>query len=324
MSKTWFKTILTDEEFLDVLIMSKNKHGIRDAALKYNCSKQVIRSRIRSNNTFKGIPAQNTLRYKYNDKSFVYKKNQHYFLFGLLASDGCVSVDRLSLTQSHYKGKKLLYFVKGVLCSNHRITQHKNANCINIKPESNLKQCLIDCNIFERKTYTYTLPSFESEEQFCSFLQGYIEGDGCTGIYDNGKGAEYLHLSLVGTKEFIYAVNERLPVKGRISNTKNELHQLTFNGINAFSISNYIYCNPIYPRGKYKNFENSYPIYKKQLATKKIYSRVLKLNSIGPQSLSVLSQNFGISTKLIYNIRWKRKRLLYQKNLNNSIKSKDL
>tara|TARA_R110000868_G_scaffold12456_7_gene59553 strand:+ start:16518 stop:17489 length:972 start_codon:yes stop_codon:yes gene_type:complete len=323
MNKTWFKTTLTDEEFLDVLVMSKIPHGIRDAALKYKCSKQVIRSRIKSGNVFKGLPTQNRTKYSYNDKSLTFKKKEHYFVFGLLASDGCVIGNRLALSQSGNKGKYLLHFVKGILGSNHNIAKYGNVYHINIKTEEYFNKRLKECNITERKTYTYTLPMFASDEHFFSFLQGYIEGDGCIGIYNNGKGTYCLHLSVVGTKEFIHAVNEKLPIKGHISNTKNELHQLTFNGIKAFKLFNIFYKNPIYPRGKYKHIAKSYLLYKEQLSIKKLYDRVLQLVFSKTHPLSELSKRFNLSVKLIYNLKWKRKKL-YQKNLNNTIKIKDL
>jgi len=321
MSKSWFKTNLTDEEFLDILTMCKDPHGVRDAALKYNCSKQVIRSRIKSGNVFKGLPAQNKTKYRYNDKSLILKKREHYFVFGLLASDGCVIDNRLALSQSGNKGKQLLYFVKGVLDSNHKITKSENAYCINMKTGVCLSQCIKECNITERKTYTYTLPIFASDEQFFSFLQGYIEGDGCIGIYNNGNGTYCLHLSVVGTKGFICAVNDRLPLKGHISNTKNKLHQLTFSGVKAFKVSNMIYKNPIYPRGKYRHIAKSYLLYKTQLSTKKVYDRVLKLDVSNTYSLSELSKKFNLSVQLLYNLKWKRRKLS-QKNLSKNTKNK--
>lgn len=63
--ESWLKYVFTDEEFQDILEISKLKNGINLAAEKYNVKHGIIRSRLKSNNLFKGIPPQNKLKYHY-------------------------------------------------------------------------------------------------------------------------------------------------------------------------------------------------------------------------------------------------------------------
>lgn len=320
MNKTWFKYTFTDEEFADIIAISKLPNGIALAADKYNVNKGIIRSRIKSNNIFKGIPPQNKLKYSYNDSYFLKNKDSLCYLMGLLASDGSYNGSRLGFNQSHFKGKRIIYFIKGLINSTHKIYKYKNSYSINIKPDVNFKKCLSKFNIIKNKTYNYTLPNFTNINQFYYFLQGYIEGDGCIGYYDNGRKSFTLHISIVGTKPFIFAVNEKLPVKGKIQNIKNDLFQLSFNGLTAFKVLTLIYNRPIYVAGKYKNFIKNTTKYIEIIKSKCIYKQIL-IGLKQKESPLELSKKFNLRLGFIYNLKWKTQKL--QKNWKNRISPKD-
>lgn len=236
---------------------------------------------------------------------------------GLLASDGSFNGhDRIGIGQSHQRGKRLIYFIKGLIGSDHKIYKSGNSYSINLKVGHYLRLSLDKFNIVRNKTYLYELPNFISMKQFYSFIQGYIEGDGCIGYYDNGNGSFSLHLSIVGTENFIKNVNKKMPIKGQVTNIKNNLFQIAYNGFKAYKILTLIYDRPIYISGKYDIFTKSYNKYVNMVVTKKIYKKIFNQLSNGVPA-KILAKKYNLRIGLIYNLKWKRKSS--QKNLSNII-----
>jgi hypothetical protein len=96
-----------------------------------------------------------------------------------------------------------------------------------------------------RKTLTYQWPSL-SNATAATFLSGYIDGDGCVGVYRTPRGNGFLSISLVGTPEFIEGAAAVVPAKGhiiRIARCKN-LSDLRYSGRHAWDAGAWLYATP--------------------------------------------------------------------------------
>jgi hypothetical protein len=92
------------------------------------------------------------------------------------------------------------------------------------------------------KTFSYKWPGLE-EKSIHPFLRGYIDGDGCVGIYQTPQKTSYLHISFVGVSGFIEPVLQYLPPGGRSHNlrTANRLIEVRWNGRNAWDLGQWLY-----------------------------------------------------------------------------------
>lgn len=241
------------------------------------------------------------------DFSFFEKKEKEFFYFlGLMASDGNVKNDRtISLSQSGEEGFKLLKNILNKIKSNHKITKYNNSNTITITDKKIVK-ILEQYNIKPNKTLTYKLPKLNKNE-LKYFLQGYIDGDGSIGTYNNGNGVFYLTINLVGTKEFIEDLNNLIPIKGNIRKVKQckNLNELRFYGKKAVDFGFYLYDDICFNHYKLNNFNkfidnNDYgKKYKKYYNVKDIIIEKLK----GGEKVITISNEYDIPYKTIYT--WK-------------------
>jgi len=93
-------------------------------------------------------------------------------------------------------------------------------------------------NVVDAKSLTFRLPSHAALSW--DFLRGYVDGDGCVGRYDNGAGREYLHISWVGTPQFIEQCDAWLPVRG-LRRSLRGVDELRFNGRKAVELASMVY-----------------------------------------------------------------------------------
>jgi hypothetical protein len=139
------------------------------------------------------------------------------------------------------------------------------------------------------------------------FIQGYIDGDGCIGIYDNGKGTKSLIVSIVGTEDFINQINERLKTKGNIRKIKKckNLFEVRYNGKKALDLCYEIYDDVVYKSYKFNNFiifKNDTTVglkYKKYYHVKNIILDSIKKGDNIPE----LSKIYNVPLKTLYT--WK-------------------
>ena len=179
--------------------------------------------------------------YKVNDKFLdIIGKEQAYFL-GLMASDGCVKKNCFSISQSGEHGLKLINDLKILLKSNAKIYKYMNTFSINITSKK-LVESLKIYNIVERKTLVYEFPNKLSKIYYKYFIRGYIDGDGCCGIYNSGT-CDYLSISFVGTKNFIKDCYNKIPISGNICKIKRckNLYDIRYNGRKAIKLGEWIW-----------------------------------------------------------------------------------
>jgi len=257
----------------------------------------------------RNVKGQFEKKFSINKNFFIEKKENFYYLLGLMASDGNVKNSRtFSLTQSGENGKKLIDFISYIIGSDYPIYHNKkyNYHCLTIT-DSDVVKILNEYNILPNKTLKYVIPNKINKTYFNYFLQGYIDGDGSVGVYDNGKGVKTLTISLVGTEEFITEVNKRIDVKGNIRKIKKckNLFELRFYGVKAMDFFYEIYNKKIYESYKYlkiKNFVNNDTLgikYKKYYYIKNEVINEIKFG-IKPSELSI---KYNVPLKTIYS--WK-------------------
>lgn len=193
------------------------------------------------------------LKYTVNENAFDGKTSLSQWALGLMASDGNVQngkTVRISQSEINYD---LLEFLKTYLEHNGEPYHNKKLNyrLLTWTNKSHINQ-LEKYGIVENKSLIYKLPN--KDLLTYDFLRGYIDGDGCVGVYNNGKGIYYLIISWVGTKEFIDQCYKFLNNRGIVRKLKN-VYEIKFNGKKAIEIGKLIYYNSeLFPTRKYNLF----------------------------------------------------------------------
>ncbi len=130
---------------------------------------------------------------------------------------------------------------------------------------------LINKGCLENKSLILTFPDidiFSDKDLVKHFIRGYVDGDGCIGIYNNKP-----FLSMLGTHDFLNGVLEWLKVHGGLvtnakvnrctGKDKENIFQLNFSSKKATSALLYLYENSnIYLERKYNKYLKIKDIYK--------------------------------------------------------------
>lgn len=208
---------------------------------------------------------------KVNDRYFNKLTPQVCWLLGLLASDGCIRKNKfVILSQSGDHGKICIEHVKNILKYNGKtcIRYPNNNGKLFYKLSINsplLVNRLKKLNITERKTKTFTIPEeiLSDDKKFKYFMIGYIDGDGCIGIYYNNKKIRtktYLKISLVCN----HLMTEQLKKKFEnfhflCCKRTDTLYEIVFNNKDAYLFGKWLYSNfsktVVYKSYKYEKFK---------------------------------------------------------------------
>jgi hypothetical protein len=276
-------------------------------AKKYKIDSFFIRKLLKKNG-FLNLDSRN----KVNRDFFKNKTNEMFWLLGLISSDGCIYNKNLwGITQSGNNGKKLIEYIKKILNHSNKISCFKTIreNAYSIKISSSEMICDLKniYNIHERKTYDLKFNKiiFEgNEEYFKSFLRGYIDGDGCVGVYDNGKGIKTLNIGFVGNKEYIEEIEKHIKIKCSSKSKLKNVYQIVWYGENAVRFGSWLYSNDsLYSHYKKENFfnyinGNDIPNWSNY---NKIYLNVK--NRLNSENIMKLSSEFNIAFQTLY--KWK-------------------
>lgn len=256
------------------------------------------------------------------DHDFLKRKTvDSFWLIGLIAADGCINKNYVNITQSGPSGSNTISYISEIVNSNLNISTHQpkignkvySLNIPSIIWQNELKKF----GVIKRKTDKLKFPSEkllnETEEHQISFLRGYIDGDGCVGVYKNKKGSEYLHISFVGTKEFITEACKFYNLKCKIVEKKHckNLIEVRFNGKSAFKFGQILYQFGGFESKKYKIFKD----YESQILSGeikpkwKLYEekRIEALERLkNGESVSEISKIIDIPFQTIYEWRGKQ------------------
>jgi DNA-binding Lrp family transcriptional regulator len=177
-----------------------------DIAEKLKKSKRTISYRV-DKLGIKGINLSSKFRFKkkysVNDNFFSKVNLINSYYAGLIASDGCVRGNTISLTQSESRLYVIKRFVKdinynGKIYKSHHTKGHNSFTVVisSVKLKQDLKN---NFNIIEKKSLILTPPKFIDNECKLSFIVGLIDGDGTIGFYNKKKDKKTSLISLCGT-----------------------------------------------------------------------------------------------------------------------------
>ncbi|MEU8610398.1 hypothetical protein AB0C29_20665 [Actinoplanes sp. NPDC048791] len=188
---------------------------------------------------------------------FAEDKPSSAWLAGVLAADGSVeaSLRAVSLSQSGEAGRELIQEVRRLTNHSARVyvghppygqTTH-SVRLVSARMVADLHHRYL---ITHRKTLTYSWPTIPQVLQ-APFLRGYVEGDGCVGIYPTPQANPMLHLSFVGTPWFVRDAMKAIPANGRyrIIERCEALAEARFNGRHAWAAANWVFADPDLYRG---------------------------------------------------------------------------
>ncbi|GAA0801965.1 hypothetical protein Sya03_05980 [Spirilliplanes yamanashiensis] len=180
------------------------------------------------------------------------------WLAGVLAADGCISTDRKRwhLAQSGDHGRSLIeraraltnhHLVVGV----HRPQAGRPSHAITAHSPEMVRDLEDRYGIVPRKTVSYRWPDLPAASRR-PFLRGYVDGDGCVGIYPTPQGNPMLHLSLVGTPDFIDGAMGTIPAAGRRRRIERcvALAEARYNGRHAWAAATWLYADEHLFRGR--------------------------------------------------------------------------
>lgn len=198
--------------------------------------------------------------YKVDDDFLTKETNEKYYFLGLMASDGCLSEYNKSIciSQSGENGLNLIKYIKDILKSNYNILEYypKKGRCsysLNIR-SNKLWNDLMTNNITPKKTYIYSIPDYiiNDIEKLKYFLIGYIDGDGCIGVYQN-----MLTISFVCSYSMKNQL-EKIPLFENSSfNKKGKVIEIRYNGYKALKFCDFLYKDiSVYKSYKYQIFKD--------------------------------------------------------------------
>lgn len=249
--------------------------------------------------------------YKVDDDFFDIESHEKYWLIGLIASDGSIGkYNQIVLSQSGEEGLNRINYVKRLLNSNYPInakqTSGEIAYIFQISSVKMVRQ-LEGYNIVRNKTLIYTFPVIP-EKYLCSFLAGYIEGDGCITVSHNKDNVEYLSVSFVGTKEFIMSCNEMLPVKGAIrKHNLSSVYEIRWYGKKAVNFCKWLFQYPeLYHGIKYANYLYGKNIVEKSRDAKYSKIKEIVLNDFLNENVNVVNYAKSINIPFQTLYKWKK------------------
>lgn len=174
-------------------------------------------------------------------------QEEKMWFYGIMAADGNVRDNNsVSISQSGKGGLEIIDYIEDLLIIENKCSRYtyqpkmKNAQLshkLYCYQNQTLAEELKKYNIVPRKSLVYTLPNFDTISSFRHFLIGYIDGDGCIGIYDNGRGSMSLTIGFVGTIEFIKQCDKTIPLNSSSchKHSQSEVWELKYTGQKAIS-----------------------------------------------------------------------------------------
>ena len=193
---------------------------------------------------------------KVNDEYFNVLNPKTCWILGMIASDGCVRKNKfLCLSQSGEEGLKCIQYIKNELHFFGKINEYKPKNgkmVYNLTINSpKIVQKLKEYNIVENKTKTYTIPDIilNNKDYLRYFLWGYIDGDGCIGIYDKSLLLEFVCNNDM-SKQLLSVLPKTKPLN------KKSVIEFRYYNFNAIELGKWLFNIPdgIYQSYKYKKF----------------------------------------------------------------------
>ena len=243
---------------------------------------------------------------------------QMFWLLGIIAADGHINgKHQWSISQSGEDGFKLIKYIKTLIGHTNDIYQYipkkgKQVHTITIRSKDMVED-LSRWNINAEKTKSFTLPNFNTDDDFKNFLRGYLDGDGSIGVYNNGKDIHYLNISLVGNSNFINQCIERVPFKPKtslISAVSHPMLSANWSGQKGVQFGNWLFSDS----EVYKNYkQNIFQDYINNTALDEVWSENNRkytlvrplIEGASASKMQEIGELFGVSFQTLY--VWKKK-----------------
>lgn len=174
------------------------------------------------------------------------------WVLGFFYADGCLKHHTFQFDQSKECGRELLEKIKEILKYTGPVysqqTSWSDRHSLVITSQK-ISRILRSFGVSENKTQHCPFPSCIHKKVFYDFLRGYIDGDGCVGIYNSGT-TDYLYISWIGTEEFCQECLSRLPFKVSIRSlrTSNNLFEIVVRGKKAVKLGKLLWTNENLPK----------------------------------------------------------------------------
>lgn len=168
---------------------------------------------------------------------------------GLIAADGNVRNERVwSISQSGDHGRRLVEQVASIVRSEASISTYQPqsgalAHKLTVSSPSMVTSLQVNYGISQRKTVNLLWPDL-TDGRAAAFLRGYVDGDGCVGIYQVGTPhAPMLSISLVGTSSFVFGARSVVPSAARVWKIDRcaDLTDLRWSGRFAWAAGQWLY-----------------------------------------------------------------------------------
>lgn len=202
--------------------------------------------------------------YNIDDMFLQKESNAKYYFLGLMASDGNIydKNKTIAISQSGDNGRKIIEYLIDILNTNYKILEStpKKGNTIytlSIRSEQILKD-LLNNNIKPKKTFIFSIPDniLNNEHKLKNFLIGYIDGDGCIGVYKN-----MLSASFVCNINMYNQLKDNYLFKNAVLTKKENIFEFRFNGIKAVKFLDWLYkdisVNKSYKYNKYYEYKQN-------------------------------------------------------------------
>lgn len=205
--------------------------------------------------------------FKVNDNYFIDMGPKQYWLLGVYASDGYVSGNHTSLSQSGPNGLKILSYIKDELQCEAPIVSYEpqvGQTVYQLKYSSKrIAEVFSTFGIVQNKTKTFALPPGIDSNNIKPFIAGYIDGDGCITIVHHKRATDMLCVSFVGTESFIYECSKLIPIPGKMrKHSMSDVYEIRWYSSKAIDVCEWIYSdNDIYHSYKFDAFVHGRELY---------------------------------------------------------------
>jgi intein/homing endonuclease len=239
---------------------NQNNIGIQKCANMFNLTPSFLFKYIKQYSKTR-VATKDAITFDTKVFDVIDTEEKAYWL-GFSFADGYISDDgnyELSLGAKDYN--HLLKF--GEFIKNKDKVRLKDYRCRCSMRNKHFCDTLNNYGHTPRKSLTLKFPDlsiFKSKDLIRHFIRGYIDGDGCIGIYKNTA-----KISILGTIDFLNSINKILPNKGNIRLPKNK-NQYVFESYGPKAHKNLEYLfkdSTIYLDRKYTKYQDICRLYEK-------------------------------------------------------------
>lgn len=262
------------------------------------------------------------------DDTFLRKESPNkYYLLGLMAADGCI-FDKsnkwgIHLGLSGDVGLQLLEHVRYILGCTHPITSYQPSvgmRSYNLSFTSKrLHEDFIKNGVVPRKTKVFSIPEYilQDEQKLRYFIIGYIDGDGCVGLYHTYKSnkgvGKTLDISLACCDNMAEQLKQS-PYFTEACICKGEngsIWQVLFNGRKAIRFGQWLYENmdeSVFKSYKYQHYkdymDNRYEL-TPGLRQKELHDIIQKDLDINPlMTPKQIQEKYGVTKRYSEHQTW--------------------